>query len=705
MKVLSFTVALFGLVALAQAEIGQSLSAASLGVIALICAATTYRSAAISSYLRIFAAIFSIETIVFGLAALAGPAGVWPTGFEEYQPPVSLPVTVAIFSIIVYVVSRTEVVRQMTKIADPYFDTVERGQARIWPLPRFAWLERRIATAMVVFLVLVNQAQVGILVRLSFFNRDWFNAIQTKNAADFWALLMLVFVPWAFIYVTSAVIEFVVQSMLVIRWRRWLTEHLIARWLSDHTHYRMSLIGSNADNPDQRIAEDIARFIDGGGTDGQGIYNYTILLISNLSSLVSFAIVLWILSESFALPGTNIHVPGFLFWVALIYAATGTLVTHLIGRSLVGLYFVRQRVEADFRFALARLREYSEQVALLRGEPAEQASLTRRFGAVIGNYLDLVRRRKKLLFFTATYGQISPVIPYVFAAPFYFAGTIALGIMTQTAGAFGRVESALTFFVTYYTSLAGFKSVVDRLTSFENAIAQSRALAAEGPARMPGEAGLPPVTLENVGIRLPNGRQIVEAQSLALTHGERVLLAGPSGSGKSTLFRAISGIWPYGEGRIRIPDNARVMVVPQKPYIPIGPLRAAVTYPDPPSAYSDDDIRCALADAHLVGLAGELDRAEIWSQRLSGGEQQRIALARALLMKPDWLFLDESTSALDEKLEADLYATLAKRLPNTTVVSIGHRAALDAFHDRRLDMTAQEGGHFAPREVTEKIAS
>jgi vitamin B12/bleomycin/antimicrobial peptide transport system ATP-binding/permease protein len=667
--------------------------------------ATTLGSARISSYLKIFVAIFSIETVVFGFAALAGPAGLWPPAYDEYQIPISVPLTVAIFSIAVFLVSHTRVVRQMTHIADPYFENSERGRARIWPLPPYSALERRIAIAMVIFLVVVNQAQVAIIVRLNFFNRDWFNAIQSRDAAGFWQLLLLVFVPWAFIYVTSAVIEFVVQSMLVIRWRRWLTEHYMTRWLADHTHYRMSLIGSQADNPDQRIAEDVARFIDGGGTDVNGIYNYTILLIANLTSLVSFAIVLWVLSESFTVPGTDIHVPGFLFWVALIYATAGTLVTHLIGRSLVGLYFVRQRVEADFRFALARLREYTEQVALLRGEATERATLGRRFGAIIGNYLDLVQRRKKLLAFTATYGQLSPIIPFVFAAPFYFAGAIALGVMTQTAQAFGQVQSSLTFFITYYTGLAGFKSCVDRLTSFDEAIGHARALAAEGPARIPDEAALPPVALENVGIRLPDGRQIVEAKNLALTQGESVLLVGPSGSGKSTLFRAISGIWPYGEGRIRIPGNARVMVVPQKPYIPIGSLRAAVTYPDPPNAFPDEDIRRALLDARLGNLAGELDRSEIWSQRLSGGEQQRVAIARALLMKPDWLFLDESTSALDEKLEADLYAMLTACLPNTTVVSIGHRAALGAFHNRRIDMTAQEGGHFAPREAPAKVAS
>ena len=698
MKILSVCVALFGLVALVVAEEFHDLAGGGLGATALISALAIWRSVNLSSFLKIFIAIFSIETIVFGLCVLAAEASLWPAAYAEYKLPVTLPITVGIFSIIVYLVAQTKVVQQMMHIADPYFDTTDPGRARIWPLPPFTSLERRIAVAMVVFLVLINQAQVGITVRLSFFNRDWFNAIQNKDADAFWQLLLLVFTPWAFVYVASTVIEFVVQSMLVIRWRRWLTEFFVARWLGDHTHYRMSLTGSVADNPDQRIAEDVNRFIDGGENPGAGIYSYSILLISTLSSLVSFAVVLWGLSDNFTIPGTELHVPGFLFWVALVYAAAGTWITHVIGRSLVGLYYERQRMEADFRFSLARLREYTEQVALLNGEATEQASLGRRFGGIIGNYLALVNRRKKLLAFTQTYGQISPIIPFIFTAPFYFAGSIALGVMTQTAGAFARVEGALTFFVNYYNSLAGFKSVVDRLTSFNEAIEKAKVLGTMGPKRRAAAGGVG-TALEDVHIALPDGTRIVETEKLALPHGESALLAGPSGSGKSTLFRAISGIWPYGQGSIHIPDGASVMVVPQKPYIPMGTLRAAVTYPKPSGSHTDEEVRQALIDCRLGNLLNCVDREEMWSQRLSGGEQQRVALARALLTQPDWLFLDESTSALDEKLEAELYKVLATRLPNTTLVSIGHRSTLGAFHARRIDMTETEGGQFTPRDT------
>jgi vitamin B12/bleomycin/antimicrobial peptide transport system ATP-binding/permease protein len=702
MKILSVCVGLFGLLALVIAEEFHDLAGGGLGVTALISALAVWRSVNLSSFLKIFMSIFSIETIVFGLCVLAAEASLWPAAYAEYKLPVTLPITVAIFSIIVYLVAQTKVVQQMMRIADRYFDTADQGRARIWPLPVFSALERHIAVAMVVFLVLVNQAQVGITVRLSFFNRDWFNAIQAKDAALFWQLLLLVFLPWVFVYVTSALIEFFVQSMLVIRWRRWLTEYYVERWLGEHAHYRMSLTGSQADNPDQRISEDVNRFIDGGsdgsGAAGYGIYSYSILLISTLSSLVSFAVVLWGLSTNFTFPGTEFHVPGFLFWVALIYASAGTFITHWIGRSLIGLYFERQHMEADFRFSLARLREYSEQVALLDGERTERASLRQRFGGIIGNWLALINRRLRLLSFTQTYGQLSPIIPFIFTAPFYFAGTIALGVMTQTAGAFARVEGALTFFINYYNSLAGFKSVVDRLTSFDEAIEKARVLGTMGPKRKAAARGVG-TALEDVHIALPDGTRIVETDKLALPLGESALLAGPSGSGKSTLFRAISGIWPYGAGSIHIPDGASVMVVPQKPYIPMGTLRAAITYPKPPDSHSDEEVRRALVDVRLGNLLACVDREDMWSQRLSGGEQQRVALARALLTQPDWLFLDESTSALDEKLEAELYKVLAARLPKCTLVSIGHRSTLGAFHARRIDMTATEGGHFTPRDT------
>jgi vitamin B12/bleomycin/antimicrobial peptide transport system ATP-binding/permease protein len=685
MKILSIVVLVFGAVAVARGIAGSDPMAVALGVAALACAATTFLSATMSRFLRIFVAIFSAETVVFGLAVLAATAGLWPAGYAAYAPPVSLPITVALFSVGVFFVARLPGVRAATRIADPYFEQDERGTARIWPLPSFAGLERHFATAMVVVLVVLHQAQVGILVRISFINRDGFNAIQAKDAATFWHLLFAALLPWVLVYVTCSFIEFLTQSMLVIRWRRWLTDHFVGRWLANHAHYRMTLVGAPTDNPDQRIADDVHRFIDGAG--GLGIFNASIVLISTLSSLLSFTIVLWGLSASFTLLGTDVPVPGLLFWVALIYALIGTLVTHLIGRTLVKLFVERQRAEADYRFSLARLREYGEQIALLSGEDAERSALRRVFGGIVANYLAVVDRRKKLTAFTTLYNQIAPILPLVTAAPFYFSGKIGLGVLTQTAGAFARVDSALTFFIHYYTSLAGFRSVIERLNAFDAAI--EAANARSGAVRVAAGTAL---RLDDVTVALPDGRRVVVADKLTLARRESVLIAGPSGAGKSTLFRAISGIWPFAAGRIHIPQGARVMVVPQKPYVPMGTLRAAVCYPAAADAFDDEVIRAALADVRLDDLAGRLDCEEAWGQRLSGGEQQRLALARALLARPDWLLLDESTSAVDEPLEAALYAVIARRLPDTTVLSIGHRSTLTALHARRLDMVAERNG-------------
>ncbi len=705
MKRLSIAVGLFGIAALVQPILEHDFAAADLGVVALLCAFTTYRSAAISSFLKIFVGIFSTETIIFGLAVVVDRTELWPSYFGQERLPNSLPLTVAIFSILVYAVAQLQTVGEVMRVADRYFDAADSGTARIWPLRPFTTLERRIAVAMVVFLVVLNQAEVGITVRLNFFNRDLFDALQHRDAHVFWQQLLFVFTPWVFVLVAMVVVEYFTQFMLVIRWRRWLTDHFVSRWLTSHNHYRISLVAGQTDNPDQRISEDIFRFIN-GGSDGSiqafGLYDFSILLISTITTLVSFSIVLWTLSQSFTFPGTNIVLPGFLFWIALIYAAAGTLITHLIGRPLIRLYFRRQHMEADFRFSLARLREYTEQVALLGGESAEQNMLGSRFGALVANFLDVIYRSMRVRAFTQTFNQLSPIIPLIFTAPFYFFGKIELGVMTQTAEAFGRVADSLTFFVNYYTYLAGFKSVVDRLNSFDVAIDQAQALADAGPARIPAGGG--DIVLDDVALALPDGRRIVDVQHLDFAAGQSVAVSGPSGSGKSTLFRAISGLWPYGAGRIKEPDGARIMVIPTKPYIPIGTLRAAVTYPAVPGTDRDDEIRAALVDANLGALADELDREEVWSQRLSSGEQQRLALARALLRRPDWLLLDEATCAVEEKLEADLYAKLIKRLPKTTIVSIGHRSTLVPLHHRHLEMSPQ-GDHFTLREAAKADAA
>ena len=708
MRLLSFAIAAFALLCIAVAPWTPGGGATLLGATSLIAAFTVFRSQAISAFLKIFVTIFASEVLIFGSAYLVDKLGLWPTAYRSYVLPDSLPVSVAIFAILVWAVSHLPVIRAMTRIADGYFLSGHQSEARVWPLT-FKTYERRIAIAMIVFLVVVNQAQVGMSVRLSFFSRDWFNAIQTKDEKAFWTLLLFVFTPWAFTLIFSNVIEYVVKSMLIIRWRRWLTAHYVGRWLGGSTHYRMALTGINADNPDQRIADDVNRFIDGGDT-GYGIYSYTILLISTVSSLVSFSIILWGLSANFTLPGTDIIIPGFLFWVALVYAGIGTLVTHLIGRVLVPLFFAKQRYEATFRFSLARLREYGEQVALLAGEETERHGVMGRFDDVYQNYLRIISRQKLLISFTAFYGQISPIIPYILTAPFYFAGKVQLGVMTQTAGAFGRVEGGLTFFVNYYTSLAEFRAVLDRLRTFDESIEKARQLGTVAPRIVthvahPVADAPTRVALEQLALRLPDGRKIVGPADLALQAHQPTLLSGPSGSGKSTLFRAIAGIWPFGDGGIEIPAGQSVMLLPQKPYIPIGSLRSAVAYPSGADTYAEAAMIDALKAARLPDLVTRLDDEDNWAQRLSGGEQQRIAIARALLAKPDWLFLDEATAALDELSEAAIYKTLAEKLPGTTLVSIGHRSTLTSFHTRQVSMQPGANGVFVPQDASAAAAA
>ncbi|CAN7647393.1 ABC transporter ATP-binding protein/permease [Bosea sp. LjRoot90] len=545
------------------------------------------------------------------------------------------------------------------------------------------------AVALVVFLIVLNQAQVGISLRINFFYRDFNNALQEKNAPVFWEQLVNVFCVWAAISVISYLIEVVAQSVLLIRWREWMAAEYNKRWLGNGNHYRISLAGT-ADNPDQRISEDTRSFLN-------QTYSFSLTLITQVSTLVSFSIVLWSIPVAITVPGTDIVIPGFIFWATLIYAAIATWVTHLIGKPLIALEFEQERREANFRFALARLREYSEQIALMRGETAERRHLGETFGGIVDNFYNLLWRKLKLTTFTLSYNQANVVIPYVLLAPYYFAGQIAFGVLTQVASAFGRVETAMSFFINSYQSIASYLASINRLTTFEAAIAQAEAQGGEGAAiditDQPGKD----TRVDELTLTLPNGQPIVKASGLTLPAGQSTLVVGPSGSGKSTLFRALAGIWPFGQGKVATPENTRMLLLPQRPYLPQGSLRAALAYPAEQDAFSDDDIRAAMEKVKLGHLTDRLDEVDLWGQRLSGGEQQRLQIARALLAKPDWLFLDEATASLDEQLEGEIYAVIRRELPQTSVVSIGHRSTLRAMHDGLVAMEKNADGTFSPK--------
>jgi vitamin B12/bleomycin/antimicrobial peptide transport system ATP-binding/permease protein len=581
--------------------------------------------------------------------------------------------------------------RDAWRLARPYYRSEEKWSA--WGL---------LASIIALRLLLV-----GMTVVLSFWNREFFNSLQDKNYGAFWELLFVYrftpsglmpgFCEIAVVYILVAVYFTYLSQWLQIRWRRWLTVRFLDEWLADRAYYRISLTTDRAavgtDNPDQRIAEDIRDYVD-------NTLNLGISMLANIVTLVSFLGILWSLSGTITLFGVNI--PGYMVWVALGYAIIGTWLTHLVGRPLAALRFRQQRVEADFRYSLVRVRENMEGIALYSGETEEKATLGHRFGAVIGNWWAIMQRTKMLNALTAGYEQVAVIFPFIVAAPRFFSGQIPLGGLTQTAGAFGRVQDALSWFITRYPDLAQWHAIVERLTTFHRAVVAARAAFGTGLATTEAPDGS--VQMHSFTLELPNGAKLLADADLTLERGHSVVITGRSGSGKSTLFRAIAGIWPFGHGNVQRPTE-RCLFLPQRPYIPLGSLRHVVTYPDAPETYSREEIVRALDDAGLASLVARLDHDENWAQQLSGGEQQRVALARALLLKPDWLFLDEATASLDPEAEAELYQTLKARLPNTTLVSIAHRPSVAAFHDRRLVLRREEGkiGELVPSALAPAV--
>jgi putative ATP-binding cassette transporter len=569
------------------------------------------------------------------------------------------------------------------RIASPYFFSEDRWPGRIF----------------LAAVIAIELSIVALNVLLNSWNNNFYNALQDKNW-DAFIYQLGYFCVLATAYILLAVYQLYLNQWLQIRWRRWLTQTYLDHWLSGSNHYRMQLLGDAADNPDQRIAEDIKQFID-AGTTGIGILPIGLNLLNAVVTLGSFAVILWNLSAAAPLHvfGVNYDIPGYLLWAALIYAVIGTALTHLIGRALIALNFQQQRYEADFRFNLVRVRENSEQIALLEGERAEREQLLGRFGSVVSNWMAIMSRQKKLTFLTAGYRQAAVVFPYIMVSPAYFAGAVQLGGLMQTANAFGQVQEALSVFVNVYRQLAEWRAVVERLSGFDQSVAAARAVASKPPVitLAPGNANM--VSFRDLAVRLPNGMPLVNASDISIKPGEHVLVSGPSGSGKSTLFRALAGVWPFGDGTITVPKDARVMILPQRPYFPIAPLATAVAYPAEAGSFDAGQVAKLIAAVGLPALADRTEEEAHWNRMLSLGEQQRLGIARALLYAPDYLFLDEATASLDEPAEAALYQLLEQRLARTTIVSIGHRATLAAFHRRRLAFT-REGDHYAMREAS-----
>lgn len=550
----------------------------------------------------------------------------------------------------------------------------------LWRLVRPYWYseEKWSARALLAAIVALTLGMVWVNVEINQWQNAFFNSLQDKKQDDFFELLIR-FGWLAAAFIVMAVYQLYLNQWLQIRWRRWLTDLYLGEWLAGRTYYRMQLADRGTDNPDQRIAEDFRLFI-------EQTLTLTLGFINSLVTLVSFIGILWGLSGvlDFTVGGATYEISGYLVWVALAYAALGTWLTHRIGKPLIGFNFNQQRYEADFRFGLVRFRENAEGVALYRGEAQELGEFRRRFGDVVANWIRIMVQQKRLTWFTAGYSQVAVIFPYVVAAPRYFSGAVPLGGLMQTVSAFSQVQGALSWFIDAYTTFAEWRASAERLITFQHAMQRAIEQRDNDGATVEDTNGAK-LEIHDLDLALPNAHPLLEHGSLTIAPGESVLLTGPSGSGKSTLFRAIAGIWPFAKGRILRPAGP-ALFLPQRPYIPIGSLRRAVTFPAEPGRFTDEAIRESLITCGLPRLADRLDEDQHWALQLSPGEQQRLAFARALLLKPAWLYLDEATAALDEPTEERMYRLLQERLPGTTLFSIGHRPTLRRLHERRLDL-------------------
>ena len=547
-----------------------------------------------------------------------------------------------------------------------------------WQLFRGYWNSEHKwrARGLLAFVIGLNFFDVYLLVCINTWFNEFYNALQQYQEDLFWPLIGK-FTSLAMLHIVIAVYAVYLRQMIQINWRTWLTDKYSGKWLNDQVYYRLQVLKSDTDNPDQRISEDISQFV-------ELTIQLLIGFLKQMTTLAAFGVVLWNLSGAFTVPlgSHEFVIYGYMFWFSLAYSLLGTAGAHLAGRRLIGLNFDQQRFEADFRFAMMRVRENSESIAFYRGEKPELNGFKDRFARVIGNYWQLMRQTKLLNFYVNGYAQLAVIVPLILASPQYFAGTMALGGLMQTISAFGRVQDALSYFVESYSSLAQLAAVIRRLTAFTG---NMEAVGSVRPGVSRQLQKSLDLSLEDLQVQLPDGHVLLRSCSLALPQGSRVLVTGASGCGKSTLLRTLAGIWPYGRGTLAFPADARMLFLPQRPYLPLGTLRRALHYPFSASG-SDERMQKVLQKAGLQNFADRLDDTDDWSRILSLGEQQRLAFARVLLARPDWIFLDEATSALDEPREQEMYALIQRELPQASIVSVGHRSTLYAQHQTELHL-------------------
>lgn len=575
---------------------------------------------------------------------------------------------------------------QLWKLAAPYWWCDDPGIDRTVLGVRVRVPERWLARGLLAIIIAMAVFLVYLLKELNGWNRRFFDALQEKKSEEFWSLLLSLdsfndfffsFTGLVFIFIVVAVYRIWLRQYLQIRWRQWLTHVYFKSWLGDRTYYRMELSSQGADNPEQRIEQDINSFTQQTLVIGLG-------LLSEVMTLVTFTYVLWNLSGSLTLAWLGgVEIPGYMLWVALVYAVLGSWATWAIGRRLVRVNFELERYNADFRYRMTRVRENAESIALYDGEPDEARRLSSAFTRIYDMFWQYMVLYKRLTWLSVFYNQVAHIFPIVVQAPRYFSGEITLGVLTQTAGAFGQVQSSLSWFVDSFAQLADWKAVVDRLTTFADAIEATKRHSEQVRGIEVRESAMPELRLEDVSVALPNGEHLLENVELAVVPGERLVIQGPSGSGKTTLFRVLAGLWPYGGGTVSVPRDTEALFLPQRPYLPIGTLREAICYPHHPEQHDDHEIVEVVRACALGHLADRLDETGNWSMILSPGEQQRLSFARTLLIKPDWLFLDEASSALDEATERAMYQLVMERLPGVTMVSIAHKPSVVRFHERR----------------------
>ena len=571
-----------------------------------------------------------------------------------------------------------EVIKRIWKIAMPY-----------WAYSKERW-GSLILLAVNIF-VMVFSTRVG--VRSTLWNRDWLTAFQTYDA-QMWKQQIAVFLLIGAANTFTAQLNAYCESWLKIRWRRWMTARYVNYWLEGSAHYRMQLTGNETDNPDQRIAEDISQFIN-------YTWLYSFSFVRNIISLVTYAAMLYDLSLTIPLMlgGKDWSFPGYFVVISVIWALVETVITHFTGKQLARLQYQQQMYAANYRFALVRVRECSEQIALLRGEDVEHGRLMRIFGDVVVNEFRLMGRN---LFFGIIQGvlQYADSMGYTFLlgpSYFYYGAISSYGVFQQIATAFLYTVSALKWFVTNYATLAIFIAVIDRLYAFNNNYNRTQELTINSKIKIE-EGDEDQIVIKHLDVELPTGKLQISANDVVIKHGEKVLVKGRTGAGKTTVFRVISGIWPFGEGEVILPKGKKVIVLPQKPYFPIGTLADAITYPEPAGTYSREDMVKALQLVGMADYAARLDEEGHWNMICSGGEQQRLAIARALLFKPDYMFFDEATASMDEPSEMELYTMLSEEAKDATIISIGHRSSLAQFHDRTLFAEKEPDGHYLFRE-------